>query len=272
MKEKISEIFKSKTFYIVFSIVLAIGAWLLVIDSKNPRDSRTIEVPISFVNKNVLEEKDLVDNSATTLPTTVTVKISGAEVFLDRVQPSDFYVEVDYNQVTGPGDITLEIKEPVCEPLGISVDSYYPMNIERIYDKTVEKYMDVYGNESLRILRHAFLNSYFQTGLKNLIDVAIISRAEKENLNIFKGKYIREDEIPFDFSRRRMSVVLRDDNGKRQLITKGAVDEILAICSFIDLNGVAVEFTDELRKQAYKVYEDNNNDGVAKFLMNYLNK
>lgn len=130
-------------------------------------------------------------------------------------------------------------------------------------DKVVlEKYMDVYGNESLRILRHAFLNSYFQTGLKNLIDVAIISRAEKENLNILKGKYIREDEIPFDFSRRRMSVVLRDDNGKRQLITKGAVDEILAICSFIDLNGVAVEFTDELRKQAYKVYEDNNNDGL----------
>ena len=130
-------------------------------------------------------------------------------------------------------------------------------------DKVVlEKYMDVYGNESLRILRHAFLNSYFQTGLKNLIDVAIISRAEKENLNILKGKYIREDEIPFDFSRRRMSVVLRDDNGKRQLITKGAVDEVLSICSFIDLNGVAVELTDELRKQAYKVYEENNNDGL----------
>lgn len=130
-------------------------------------------------------------------------------------------------------------------------------------DKVVlEKYIDVYGNESLRILRHAFLNSYFQTGLKNLIDVAIISRAEKENLNILKGKYIREDEIPFDFSRRRMSVVLRDDNGKRQLITKGAVDEILSICSFIDIEGVAVELTEELRKQAYKVYEDNNNDGL----------
>lgn len=130
-------------------------------------------------------------------------------------------------------------------------------------DKVVlEKYMDVYGNESLRILRHAFLNSFFQTGLKNLIDVAIISRAEKENLNILKGKYIREDEIPFDFSRRRMSVVLRDESGKRQLITKGAVDEVLSICSFIDLNGVAVELTDELRKQAYKVYEENNNDGL----------
>ena len=130
-------------------------------------------------------------------------------------------------------------------------------------DKVIlEKYMDASGKESLRILKHAFLNSYFQTGLKNLIDVAIISRAEKENLNILKEKYVREDEIPFDFSRRRMSVVLRDENGKRQLITKGAVDEILSICSYIDYDGKAIELTDELRQKAYKVYEENNNDGL----------
>lgn len=126
----------------------------------------------------------------------------------------------------------------------------------------LEKYMDTEGKESVRILKHAFLNSYFQTGLKNLIDIAIISRAEKENLNVLKGKYVREDEIPFDFSRRRMSVVLRDDTGKRQLITKGAVDEILSICSYIDINGKAIKLTDELRKKAYKVYEENNNDGL----------
>ena len=126
----------------------------------------------------------------------------------------------------------------------------------------LEKYMDVLGNESLRILRHAFLNSYFQTGLKNLIDVAIISRAEKENLNVLKVKYVREDEIPFDFSRRRMSVVLRDENGKRQLITKGAVDEIMSICSFVDIDGEAKPLTDELRKSAYEVYEKHNNDGL----------
>ena len=126
----------------------------------------------------------------------------------------------------------------------------------------LEKYMDVSGNESLRILKHAFLNSYFQTGLKNLIDVAIISRAEKENLNILKEKYVREDEIPFDFSRRRMSVVLKDEKGKRQLITKGAVDEIMAICSFIDIDGKAVKLTDELREKAYSVYEKHNNDGL----------
>ena len=126
----------------------------------------------------------------------------------------------------------------------------------------LERYIDVTGKESLRILKHAFLNSYYQTGLKNLIDVAIISRAEKENLNILKEEYIREDEIPFDFSRRRMSVVLKDDTGKRQLITKGAVDEIMSICSFIDIDGKAFEMTDELRDQAYKVYEKHNNEGL----------
>ena len=126
----------------------------------------------------------------------------------------------------------------------------------------LEKYMYVYGNESLRILRHAFLNSYFQTGLKNLIDVAIIRRAEKENLNILKEQYKREDEIPFDFTRRRMSVVLKDEKGKRQLITKGAVDEIMSICSFIDIDGQAVEMTDSLREKAYSVYEKHNHDGL----------
>ena len=151
-----------------------------------------------------------------------------------------------------------------------SIQTFGEMNI-LCTDKTgtltedeivLEKYMDTNGNESKRVLKHAFLNSYFQTGLKNLIDIAIISRAEKENMNILKETYIREDEIPFDFSRRRMSVVLKDEKGKRQLITKGAVDEIISICSYIDINGTAVEFSEELKKQAYKVYEKNNHDGL----------
>ena len=154
------------------------------------------------------------------------------------------------------GAIEMSKKKTIVKRLS-AIQTFGQMNI-LCTDKTgtltedevvLEKYMDVLGNESLRILKHAFLNSYFQTGLKNLIDVAIISRAEKENLNILKEKYVREDEIPFDFTRRRMSVVLKDENGKRQLITKGAVDEILDICSFIDIDGKAIELTDELREK-----------------------
>ena len=167
------------------------------------------------------------------------------------------------------GAVEMSKKKTIVKRLS-SIQTFGQMNI-LCTDKTgtltedkviLEKYMDPTGKESLRILKHAFLNSYFQTGLKNLIDVAVISRAEKENMNILKEKYIREDEIPFDFSRRRMSVVLKDDTGKRQLITKGAVDEILSICSYIDIDGKAIELTDELREKAYQVYEENNNDGL----------
>ena len=167
------------------------------------------------------------------------------------------------------GAVEMSKKKTIVKRLS-SIQTFGQMNI-LCTDKTgtltedkviLEKYMDASGKESLRILKHAFLNSYFQTGLKNLIDVAIISRAEKENMNVLKEQYEREDEIPFDFSRRRMSVVLRDEKGKRQLITKGAVDEILSICSYIDFDGNVVELTDELRENAYKVYEENNNDGL----------
>ena len=167
------------------------------------------------------------------------------------------------------GAVEMSKKKTIVKRLS-SIQTFGQMNI-LCTDKTgtltedkviLEKYMDATGKESLRILKHAFLNSYFQTGLKNLIDIAIISRGEKENLNILKEQYIREDEIPFDFSRRRMSVVLRDEKGKRQLITKGAVDEVLSICSYIDFDGKAVELTDELRKKAYQVYEEHNNDGL----------
>ena len=126
----------------------------------------------------------------------------------------------------------------------------------------LEKYMDVLGREDKRILRHGFLNSYFQTGLENLMDLAIISRAEKEDLSYLKEAYTREDEIPFDFSRRRMSVVLRDKTGKRQLITKGAVEEILSICSFIEIDGEVKPITPELIANAQKIADENNAEGI----------
>ena len=167
------------------------------------------------------------------------------------------------------GAVEMSKKQTIVKRMG-SIQTFGEMNI-LCTDKTgtltedeiiLEKYMDVNGKENLRILKHAFLNSYFQTGLKNLIDIAIISRTEKEGMNILKEQYVREDEIPFDFARRRMSVVLRDEKGKRQLITKGAVDEILDICSFIDVDGVVTELTEEKRKDVYKVYEENNKEGL----------
>ena len=126
----------------------------------------------------------------------------------------------------------------------------------------LERYMDVRGEDDMRILRHAYLNSYFQSGLKNLIDLAIINRAESYNMNELVNYYDIVDEIPFDFSRRRMSVILEDQAGKRQLITKGAVEEILENSAFIDKDGEILKLDDETRKEAMEVYDQHNHDGL----------
>jgi len=130
-------------------------------------------------------------------------------------------------------------------------------------DKIVlEKYMNVLGENDSRILRHAYLNSHFQTGLKNLIDLAIINRAVENGFEEALSPYTRVDEIPFDFARRRMSVVLRDKSGKRQLITKGAVEEMLAICSFVEWQGQVLPLTGEMTTRVMMTYERFNADGL----------
>lgn len=130
-------------------------------------------------------------------------------------------------------------------------------------DKIVlERYMNLCGEDDTRILRHAYLNSYFQTGLKNLIDLAIINRAVQNGLENTLEDYSRVDEIPFDFSRRRMSVVLADKSGKRQLITKGAVEEIIAISSFVEINGRVLPMDKENRHVALATYEKHNAEGL----------
>ena len=130
-------------------------------------------------------------------------------------------------------------------------------------DKIIlERYLDIHGHEDLRVLRHAYLNSYFQTGLKNLIDLAIINRAVKEGYQNRDTIYTKVDEIPFDFNRRRMSVVLEDAKGKRQLITKGAVEEILAISSLAEYQGEVIPLTHAIRQEAAKLTNELNEQGL----------
>lgn len=123
-------------------------------------------------------------------------------------------------------------------------------------DKVVLEYhRNFMGVEDPRVLRHAFLNSYYQTGLKNLVDLAIIARQTKESKTSIDyqaliSRYQKVDEIPFDFERRRMSVVVKDETGKTQMITKGAMEEMLSISSFVDYNGEILPLTDEIRAMA----------------------
>lgn len=130
-------------------------------------------------------------------------------------------------------------------------------------DKVVlEYYLDIHGNEDERILRHAFLNSWFQTGLKNLIDLAVIERQNSIGSEDIKEKYTKIDEIPFDFSRRRMSVVVADETGKTQLVTKGAVEEMLKCCTYAELDGEVVGLTDDVRSFVLKKTDELNRKGM----------
>mgnify|MGYP003365523774 CR=1 FL=1 len=130
-------------------------------------------------------------------------------------------------------------------------------------DKVVlEYYLDILGKEDERILRHAFLNSYYQTGLKNLMDVAILGHAKSEPYQSMQEKYSKVDEIPFDFNRRRMSVVIRDLEGKTQLITKGAVEEMLGISTHAEYHGEVVTLTDEVKKEILATVGKLNDEGM----------
>lgn len=130
-------------------------------------------------------------------------------------------------------------------------------------DRVILEYsLDIHGNEDERVLRHAFLNSYHQTGLRNLMDNAIIQHAnEKEMVHLWQD-YHKVDEIPFDFNRRRMSVVVEDPNGKTQLITKGAVEEMLSVCSYVEYDGRVVPITDELKAGIRATVNEYNDDGM----------
>ena len=124
-------------------------------------------------------------------------------------------------------------------------------------DKIIlERHLDIHGNEDIRVLRHGYLNSYFQTGLKNLLDIAILEHGDEEGFSNLKTIYKKVDEIPFDFARRRMSVVLEDQNGKTQLITKGAVEEMLSICAFAEYKGTVVELTEDVRNEIFETVDE----------------
>lgn len=135
-------------------------------------------------------------------------------------------------------------------------------------DKVVlELHLNVEGREDARVLRHAFLNSNYQTGLKNLMDAAVIERTNElcaagEIAGDVLQNYRKTDELPFDFERRRMSVAVQDTSGKVQMITKGAVEEMLAVCAFAELDGKVNPLTDEVKLRVEELAEGLNERGM----------
>ena len=126
----------------------------------------------------------------------------------------------------------------------------------------LERYADPFGKDSAEVLKFVYLNSYYQTGLKNLLDVAVLAYGDLHHELEVTKNFSKIDEIPFDFQRRRMSVVVSEQQNQHKLICKGAVEEILAVCTAIK-NGDKIETIDQERLAAIHVITNNlNNDGL----------
>lgn len=170
------------------------------------------------------------------------------------------------------GAIRMSKKKTIVKSLD-SIQSFGAMNI-LCTDKTgtltedkivLERYLDIKGDEDLRILQHAFLNSYFQTGLRGNIDEAVVKRGIEHDMGTLTNKYKKIDEIPFDFSRRRLSVIVanpEENKEKIQMITKGAVEEILNICTLVDYKGQVFPITKEIKENIKKISKKMNEEGL----------
>lgn len=165
------------------------------------------------------------------------------------------------------GAVRMSKKKTIVKKLD-SIQNFGAMNIF-CTDKTgtltedkivLEKYLNVNGEEDSNILKYAFLNAYLQTGLKSNIDEAVVAKAKTVGIENSLKKYKKIDEIPFDFSRRCLSVAVEIDN-KDELITKGAVEEILNICTTFEYKGQTEKLTNEKIENMRKICKNLNEEG-----------
>lgn len=137
-------------------------------------------------------------------------------------------------------------------------------------DKIIlQKYLDIEGEESTQALEYGFLNSFYQTGLKNLLDKAVIDHVKTECPKFYAKKYKKIDEIPFDFVRKRMSVVLEKTTGEYFLICKGAVEELMMACSHVHIDNKEILLEKEYRDKVNSLLFDLSDDGFRVIAVAY---
>ncbi len=130
-------------------------------------------------------------------------------------------------------------------------------------DKIVlENHTDIFGNESARVLETAWLNSHYQTGLKNLLDTAVLEGVDADHARQASRRWQKVDEIPFDFERRRMSVVVAENADVHQLICKGALQEVLNVCSQVRQGEEVVPLNAAMLQRIRQVTDDQNRQGL----------
>ncbi len=178
------------------------------------------------------------------LPMIVTSTLAKGAVFLSRKKV--IVKRLDAIQNFGAMDV-------------LCADKTGTLTQDRIF---LERHTDIFGHPDDEVLEYAYLNSFYQTGLKNLLDVAVLNYGDPERERRIATAYRKVDEIPFDFVRRRMSVVVSEREDHHELICKGAVEEILAACAYARKDGVAVPLTPELLAQVLQTTGSLNAEGL----------
>ena len=167
------------------------------------------------------------------------------------------------------GAIKMSKKKTIVKKLD-SIQNFGAMNI-LCTDKTgtltedkivLERYLNIRGEEDITILKQAYINASFQTGLKGNIDEAIINRGIENNVPNMVQDYKKIDEIPFDFSSRRLSAIVKDLDEKVLIITKGAVEEILNICTLAEDKGQIITLTKEIKENIQRISKNMNKEGL----------
>ncbi len=178
------------------------------------------------------------------LPMIVTSTLAKGAVFLSRKKV--IVKRLDAIQNFGAMDV-------------LCTDKTGTLTQDRIF---LARHVDVWGEESDEVLEMAYLNSYYQTGLKNLLDVAVLEHVEvHQELNPAKN-FRKVDEIPFDFERRRMSVVVSEREDHHELVCKGAVEEVLAACTHVRHGAQSEPLGPELLERIRQVTADLNEEGL----------
>jgi len=174
------------------------------------------------------------------------------------------------------GAISMSRRQVIVKHLG-SIQNFGAMDI-LCTDKTgtitegrvvLEKHLDIVGKERDEILEYAYLNSYYQSGLRSLMDAAILSHVELERQLIWKERHRKVDEIPFDFARRRMSVVVQDNSGNHILICKGATEGLIRLCQSVDLDGQIYPLNDSHVESLKRLEESLSNQGFRVITLAY---
>ena len=139
---KFQKFIRSKTFYVIISVLLGIMTWLLVLNYTNPTEKRSLDIPLHILNENNPSSLGLSDRGST-VPNTITVKASGRSDIIGNLSASDLYATVDFANIKKAGAVTLKINEPECKRLGVTIEDDYPQTVDVMYDKMSSVNVDV---------------------------------------------------------------------------------------------------------------------------------